>query len=230
MGDLIKYFPVDDIATSVAESFKRVLISLPEFTQDKPGFVAPANSLKELVFPEVGVDFRTVTISGHTGSYYPQVLTPHGITAKLVFDTFQDNDITVDPYKAFTSYAVGSIDDLPFDVGTWAGAPETDKSSGDIPIIIPVLQDYQITRNSGRGEHLYLMGYFTVYGGANQGGISKVKAETAKLYHAIRNNTGKFTAEGFTQLLIDPPQFRTFSDQTVMYEGSIRYGCVVRIF
>jgi len=231
MSDLIKFFPIDDLDSSIAEATKKALMDLPEFLKDQPEFMDYTNGDRKLVFPVVGVDFRTVAPTGHTGTFHPEVLTPNGIAANLVFADAQAGEITVPAYKSFTTYFVATVDDLPFELFTWAGDPKADqKHEREIPISIPVVQGYNVHRTAGRGEYLKIHGYFTVYGGSKQGGITAVKAETAKLYHAIRSHTDKFTSQGLTQLLIDPPQFSTFAKDAVLYEGVIKFTCVARIF
>lgn len=231
MSDLINYFPIDDLDTSIAQATKKALMDLPEFQKDQPEFTALVDGQNRLIFPVVGVDFRTVAPTGHSGSYHPEVLTPNGIVSRLLFSEPQTGEITIPAHKSFSTYFVGAVDDLPFELFTWAGdVNASEKQEREIPIGIPVIQGFNVVRTAGRGEYLKIHGYFTVYGGAKQGGISSVKAETAKLYYAIRNHPEKFTQQGLTQMLIDPPQYSTFTKEAVLYEGVVKFNCVARIF
>lgn len=231
MSDLIVYVSPEDLEQSIAAISKAALMDLTDLHIQETGFTTHPDGRGFIQFPHVGVDWRSVTTTGNTEAVYPEVFTETGMVARLVFQPADHaTDITIGNYSRFSTYIVGSIDDLPFDLFTWVGDPAgSDKVERSIPIMVPVLRDTHLVRQSARGEYVNAYGYFCIYGGAKQGGISKVKAETAKLYAAIKNNPHNFTSRGMTQMLVEPPKFNTYTKDAALYEGTIPYSCVIRI-
>ena len=229
MSDAFVMFPAADIEGSVAAATKIALMNLPQFQIAMPGFTAaPVNNI--LRFPMVGVDFRSVSLAGTSAPFNPQVFTPDSMVAQLVFTQPQSAPVTVEPYTRYSTYFVGSVEDLPFDLYVFAGdADAANKQIRTVPIAMPVIKDYKVQRYAGRGETVRIYGYFCLYGGAAQGGLSVVKSESGKLYSAIRGNLSNFTQGGITQLLIDPPKFSVYEKDAILYEGSMGFSCVVRI-
>lgn len=233
MADTLHYFSTDDIAESVAQAMKSVLIDLEEFRITNPGFTKDiVSGTGSISFPKIGVDFRNLAITGNTGSYYPEVLVPEGIVARLVFSTPQPaTTITVPDYVSYTTFFVGVLDDLPFDFFTYLGDPLAgSKQVPTIPIGMPVVEDFRVTRFGARGEEATIYGHFCVYGGASRGNKAVVKKETAKLYNALRNNLSAFSAQGITKLLVKPPVYKTYTEDASIHEGAIKFTCVVRLF
>jgi len=229
MSDAFVMFPASDIEGSVAAATKLALMNLPQFQIAMPAFTAtPVNNI--LKFPNVGVDFRTVQVQGTAVPFVPKVFTPDGMVAELAFTQPQTAPVTVEPYTRYSTYFLGSVDDLPFDLYAFAGdVNAANKQIRTVPIAMPVIKDYKVQRYSGRGETVRIYGYFCLYGGAAQGGLQVVKTESGKLYAAIRGNLQNFTQSGITQLVIDPPKFSVYQKDTVLYEGSMSFSCVVRI-
>lgn len=231
MSDLIVYFPADDLDSSIAAATKRALMDLSNLHIPCPGFTDTSDGSGYLNFPDIGVDFRTVTVSGNTMPLYPQVFTDSGMVARMRVDPADvGNPLTVSAYSRYSTYIVGNLDDLPFDLFTWVGDPAgADKRERSVPIMIPVIRDSFLVRQSARGEYVRTHGYFCIYGGANQGGISNVKSETSKLYRAIKTHGNLFTTNGLTQMLVEPPKYQTYTKDSVLYEGVIPFSCMARI-
>lgn len=231
MSDQMVFFPPTDLESSVAGAIKTALMDLDAFHIDAPGFSVIVDAEASILFPFVGVDFRTVAAIGCDSSPTPEVFTDKGMTAKLYFG-MDDRGKTVEiqDYQRFSTYMVGNIDDLGFDLFTWVGdAVGSSKIQRDVPLLIPVITDTLLVRQSARGEYVHVHGYLCVYGGASQGGLAKVKSETAKLYLTIKDNANLFTEQGMTRMLIEPPKFNTYTKDSVLFEGTVPFSCVVRI-
>ena len=231
MSDLIVYFPATDIEAAVAAATKRALMNLSDFFISEPGFSGVAGPDGCLDFPHVGVDWRTVSVIGISQPGLPIVITPNGLVARYkVVPADVGKPLSVADYKRYSTYMLASIDDIPTDLFTWFGdVSQGDKVQRTIPIMVPLIRDAIVVRQSGRGETASVIGYLCVYAGAAQGGTSTVKSETAKFYNSIKANANLFTAQGMTQLLIDPPKYSTYSKDSVLYEGMIPFSCVVRL-
>ena len=227
--------PAEDLEEYVTRTFRKVLIDLPAFAVPCAGFSAPFTALasgKEIIFPQVGVDFRTVTSAGFTGAApTPLVLTPEGLVAKLVYPTDQTGTITIPAYSSWSTYCVGVVSDLTFDLFTWFGDPAAkDKQQRTIPLLIPTIDGWDMKRLTGRGEQATIMGTVVMYGTANTSALRTLKTEAGKAYNAIRNNAVLFTAAGLTHLQIDPPTYSFVAPSEgkgLMYEAQMKFSTLV---
>ena len=229
--------PIEDLREFTALTVRKVLMDLPAFQTTQAGFsttFAPGMNTKELQFPQVGVDFRTVTVHGNVGNFVPQVLTPDGLVARLAFDTDQSGrTVTVDPYTTWSTYMVGVVDDIPFDLFTWYGDPNaTEKQKRTIPLLIPLIEGWSISRLSGRGELASVWGTLLVYGTSSPNARRLLKTEAAKVYNAIRANGDQFTAAGIKSFLVEPPTYafcRPEQGNGLMLEAQMSFTGLVKL-
>jgi hypothetical protein len=229
--------PIEDLREFTARTVRKVLMDLPEFRTSMPGFqkAFPSGTLvKELQFPVVGVDFRTVTLTGHSGAFTPQVLTPDGLVARVAFDADQQGrTVTVDPYTSWTTYMVAVVDEVPFDLFTWYGDPDAkDKQKRTIPLLVPIVEDWQVNRYAGRGETANVVGTLLLYGTATPDSQRILKVESAKVYNAVRANGDKFTMAGIKSFLVDPPTYsfcRPEEGNGVLMEAQMRFSGLVKL-
>lgn len=229
--------PVEDLNEFTARTVRKVLMDLPEFRLDMPGFqkVFPAGTpAKVLQFPKVGVDFRSVTLSGQNGAFHPEVLTPDGLVARLAFDSDQaGRTITVEPYVSWTTYMVGVVDEVPFDLFTWYGDPDAqDKQKRTMPLLVPLVDDWQVNRFSGRGETANVYGTLVMYGTTTPDAQRELKVEAAKVYNACRANGDKFVAAGIKSFLLDPPTYgfcRPEEGNGSLLEAQMRFSGLVKL-
>lgn len=215
--------PGTDLQGTVAKLFKTVLFDCSELQKDVAGFTQDLTGKTTLEFPEVGVIWDTVVVTGHTGSYIPKVFTPDGITAKLDFNPAQTGIVTISPYKQWTTFILARIEDLQVDLLKYYGdIAAANKKTRHIPMMVPLIDMNRSrrVRYAGGGEAYQLVGQLCVYAGSDQGGISAVKNEAAKLFRWIRAFKFKFSQVGIAQLSIDLPQFTGFNG---LYEGVIPF-------
>ena len=229
--DLI-YFPAEDVADSVAYAMKSVLVDMPEFRKQAPGFTATLAAGDTVIsFPEVGVDFRTVTPTGIIGTWAPEVLVPEGVVARIrTTDPQPAGTVTIPTYDEYTTFFVGQVDDLPFDWFSYLGDPLSGvKQARTIPLGMAVVDTFRVARYAGRGEEARITGYFCIYAGASQGGRATVKTECGKLIRKLRGNQHIFGSVGIQNLLVRPPMYGIYAADAAITEGAIQFSCTVRL-
>jgi hypothetical protein len=228
MTDIV-YLPVIDLQGTTARIIRAALMECAELIVPMSGFSTDLTNKQDMSFPEVGVDWRSVVVTGHTGNYTPQVFTPEGLAANIHFASQQTGMINIGSYSRFSSYPVAVVEDLTFDLFTYFGDPKaTSKVVRHIPLIVPIMNpNFQLTRYGANSEVAGISGNLCVYGGTSQGGITTVKLETAKVYRFMRTYRWLFSQMGLTQLQVDLPTFSTY--QSTLYEGSIPFSCTVNI-
>ena len=225
--------PIEDLKEFTALTVRRVLMDLPEFQQAKSSFQKAVTG-KELQFPEVGVDFRTVVLHGHTGKFMPQALSAEGLVARVNFEQQQTGQtITVDAYTAWTTYFVGIVDEIPFDLFTYYGDPLAgEKQKRTIPILVPLVENWNINRMAGRGETANVSGTLVMYGTSSPGSKKVLKEEAGKVYNAIRNHGDKFTQAGIKSFLVEPPTYATCTPEEGngrLLEAQMRFSGLVKL-
>lgn len=229
MTDIV-YVPGQDLAVEVAKRVKTTLMECAELQVSMPGFSIDLTGKKELQFPEVGVDFRTVNITGHSGDYHPQVYSPDGLVAKLLFNQAQAGTVTVGGYTRYSSFVVGRVEDLSFDLFTYFGDPNAAKKQvRHVPIVVPVLDMTRTIKRrfAGDCEVAEVKGSICIYGGTDQGSLATVKLEAAKLYRWMRAYRFRFSQNGLTSMQFELPKYEVYQDK--LYEASIEFSCVVTL-
>lgn len=229
--------PIEDLREFTALTVRKILMDLPAFRVEKPGFqkVFPSGTpAKELQFPEVGVDFRTVTPTGHVGNFTPQVLTPDGLVARLAFQQDQaGRTISIAPYTAWTTYMLGVVDEIPFDLFTWYGDPDAkDKQRRTIPLLLPLVEDWDISRRAGAGASASVFGTLVMYGTSSPDSKRLLKTEAAKVYNAVRSNGDKFTEAGIKSFQLDPPTYsycRPDDGNGLLLEAQMKFSGLVKL-
>lgn len=229
MPDALVYIPHDDVQSYVARAFRLALIDCSELVIPCSGFTQQLTGAAELQFPEIGVDWRSVNITGISGDWHPVTFIPSGMTATAHFATPQTGDVTVSDYKRLSTYPVGKVDDLTFDLFTYFGDPDASlKKERKIPIAIPCVDLPNTVRRFASGcEMVELSGSLVIYAGASQGSIANLRAEAAKIHRYLRANRTRFTQQGLVALQVELPRYQTYKN--TLYEAEIPFSCTATL-
>ena len=226
------YYPIHDLNTSVSKTLKSVFMDVETLKIDAPGFPVDngTNGITTIIFPHVGVDFRTVTITGDDGSGSPLVMAPEGLVARWEYPTPQAGPLTVSDYKLYSTYFVGDPRDLSFDLFTYYGDPlGGNKQIRHCPLAIPLVNHSELDRQAGMGETANIYGSIAVYSSADSGGTENMMDEMKKILEATRANLPLFGQAGLQAFRTGIPRYNTYSDGGLLFEGLLDFSCFVKV-
>lgn len=222
-------YPVYDLEGSICRTIKEIMMDVPELAVTQPGFVVQG-PVSKIVFPMVGVDFRSVTMSGDDGSGHPVALGPEGLVARWEFLVPQAGPITVNPYRTYTTYFAGDPTDLSFDPYNYYGNPLAgSQQQRQVPLAVPIVTAVFPERQAGMGESAQIFGGIQVFSNEQGGGVRQLKAEVRKIYEAIKANLPEFGIRGLQQFRVDPPAYDVWRDKGLVYEGAIKFHTWVKV-
>lgn len=223
------YYPIHDLNTSVARTIKTILMDVPELKIDQPGFTVQG-PVSTIVFPTVGVDFRTVILTGDDTTGAPLVMAPEGLVARWDYPTPQAGPITVSDYKTYSTYFVGDPRDLSFDLFTYYGDPlATAKQVRHCPIAIPLITHSELSRQGGMGQSAFVYGTIAVYSSADSGGSEHMMDEMKKILTACTDNLPKFGEAGLQVFRTQIPKYSTYQDGGLLFEGLLDFSLMVKV-
>jgi len=226
----IVYLSGEDFASQIAYQIKAILLECPELIIAMPGFTQDMTGANILQFPEIGVLWNTVTLTGNVGNYTPQVFTTDGLTARLNFATTQTGAVTVNNYSRASSYILANINDLQTNLFTYFGDPNIgSKMVNHVPVVVPLVNrdKTKLVRYAAGCEVVQVHGVIAIYGGSDQGSIQNVKLEAAKFYRFVRAYKFLFSQKGLTQAQFEMPDYSIYKDS--LYEAAIPFTAMVTL-
>ncbi len=224
------YFPPEDIHSNVCRAIRAVMADASVFRISEAATtinVDPATNT--FVFPQVGIDFRSVIVHGNSHPFTISVNTPNGLSADLIFAGHEPAALTLDPYVRWSTYFVGDLSDVQYDIFTYFGDTELQaKRQVNVPMCVPFVEEVMTQFQAGQGETAYIRGSIVMLGNTASGGLRTIKAETGKLFHAARKNASLFTEKGMKGIRLHPPMYSTYSDLGGLYESVTPFSAYIR--
>lgn len=215
----LPYFPAHDLEASYGKAVREVFRDSSAFQVDMPSFSVPAGA-ESIIFPEVGVDWRGVTLTGNINAPRIVVFAPEGIVARMEFSVPQTDPITVSAYHRFSTYFVGDPRELSFDLMKYFGNPlSVDAQTRRIPIAVTLISYVDVHRRAAFGEEATVHGTLCVYSDAAAGGLDTLKTEAKKVYEQAKALRSSFGAKGIKGFVLNPPVYDMYEDVGAVNEA-----------
>ncbi|MCK7507725.1 MAG: hypothetical protein MZV70_29205 [Desulfobacterales bacterium] len=225
----VTMFPAYDLEASFGKAVRSVFRDSTLFQVDMPSFTVAAGATS-ITFPEVGVDWRTVTLTGNTSAPRIVVFAPEGLVARMEFTAPQTNAITVSAYKRFTTYFVGDPRDVSFELMKYYGNPLSGtQQARHIPLAVTMITHVEMTRRAAFGEAAEVFGTLCVYGDADAGGLEVLKAEVKKIYEQARVLRPGFGTAGIKNFILDPPTYAYYQEVGAVNEARFDFISSIQI-
>lgn len=224
----VPFFPAYDLEASFGKAMREVFRDVSAFKVNKPSFTVDAGATS-IVFPEVGVDWRSVTYTGNTETGKIVVFAPEGLVARIDF-VHPQPEITVEPYIRFSTYVVSDPREVSFDIMKYYGNPlDANQQDRTIPVAVTMLTNFDIQRRAAYGESAEVYGTLCVYSSAATGGLQTLKTEAKKFYEAQKTSRPAFGVLGIKNLWLDPPRYMYYEEQGACNECQMDFSALIQI-